>query len=307
MRLVVALGGNAILRRDERGTADEQRVGIREACEGLADLAASGHSLIVVHGNGPQVGALLIQHDAARTTVPPMPLDVLVAQTQGGIGYLLQQELDAALRGRGIPKQVVTVVTEIEVDPADPAFTRPTKPIGPYLSAAEAGRLHRSGVPVVELPGGAWRRVVASPRPRAMVGEQALRALVDLGAVPIVAGGGGVPVIPDDDGYRGVEGVIDKDLAAALVADVADAGALVILTDVDRVIVDRGTKAERAAPQLTVAEAEAALAAGQFPPGSMGPKIEATVRAARAGRRAIIASLGAAGKALHGAGTEIVA
>jgi carbamate kinase len=306
VRLVVALGGNAILRRDERGSADEQRAAIRAACEGLADLAASGHQLIVVHGNGPQVGALMIQHDAARDLVPPMPLDVLVAQTEGGLGYLLQQELDAALRGRGIPKDVIAMVTEVVVDPSDPAFARPTKPIGPYLSTSQAGELRRAGVAVAELPGGAWRRVVPSPRPEAIVEESSIRALVDVGAVPIVAGGGGVPVVPDGEGYRGVEGVIDKDYAAALVADIVDAGALVILTDVDRVVIDRGTKDERSAPQLTVAEATSALEAGQFPPGSMGPKIEAAVRAARAGRRAVIASLTSAGKALHGAGTEIV-
>jgi carbamate kinase len=307
VRLVVALGGNAILRRDERGTAAEQRAAIREACDGLADLAASGHSLIVVHGNGPQVGALMIQHDAAREKVPAMPLDVLVAQTQGGLGYLLQQELDAALRGRGMPNQCVTIVTEIVVDPSDPAFARPTKPIGPYLSKADAGSLRRSGVAVVELPGGAWRRVVASPRPKEIVEEASIRALVASGAVPIVAGGGGVPVVPTDDGYRGVEGVIDKDLAAALVADVVEAGALVILTDIERVILDRGTRNERAVPKMSIEEASAAMANGQFPPGSMGPKIEAAIHAARAGRRAIIASLGSAGKALHGAGTEIVA
>jgi carbamate kinase len=306
VRLVVALGGNAILRRGERGTAAEQRAAIREACDGVAELAAAGDDLVVVHGNGPQVGVLLIQSLAARDVVPPMPLDVLVAQTQGGLGYLLQQELGAALRRREVERAVVALVTQVVVDPDDRAFRRPTKPVGPYLSAAEAAELRRAGVAVVELPGGAWRRVVPSPRPTAIVEAEPLRALLERGAVPIVAGGGGVPVVPSADGFQGVEGVIDKDLAAGLVAEVVGADVLVILTDVERVLIDRGTRSERAAAKLTLEEAQAALDGGQFPPGSMGPKIEAAIGAVRAGRRAIIASLGQASKALDGAGTEIV-
>ncbi len=306
MRLVVALGGNAILRRDERGTAAEQRAAIRDACDGLAALAAGGNDLVVVHGNGPQVGALMLQHASAEAVVPAMPLDVLVAQTQGSLGYLIQQELGAALRRRAIASPVVAIVTEVIVDPADPAFLRPTKPIGPHLSSAAAGELRRSGVPVTEVPGGAWRRVVPSPRPVALVEEAAVRALIAAGMVPVVAGGGGIPVVREGNGYRGVEGVIDKDLAAALVAEVAGADALVILTDVERVIVDRGTRAERAVDKLSIEEAESALARGQFPPGSMGPKIEAAVSAVRAGRRAIIGALSSASAILDGAGTEIV-
>jgi len=306
VRLVVALGGNAILRRDERGTAAEQRAAIRRACEGLAELAMSGDSLVVVHGNGPQVGALLLQHAAAAAAVPPMPLDVLVAQTQGGLGYVLQRELSSALLDRDVDRPVVSLVTQVVVDPSDPAFLRPTKPIGPHLSAAQAGDLRRSGVAVAEVPGGAWRRVVPSPRPRAILEEGAIRMLVEGGVVVIAAGGGGVPIVRDEAGFHGVEGVVDKDLAAALVADVVGAHALVILTDVERVLLDRGTRSERPVATLTVAEASEALANGQFPAGSMGPKIEAAIAAARAGRKAIIASLENAAKALDGAGTEIV-
>lgn len=306
MRLVVAIGGNAILRRDERGTAAEQRTAIRDACDGIAALAATGNDLVVVHGNGPQVGALLLQHASARAVVPAMPLDVLVAQTQGSLGYLIQQELSAALRRRAVPHPVVAVVTQVVVDPADPAFMRPTKPIGPHLSAEAAGELRRSGVPVTEVPGGAWRRVVPSPRPIAIVEEPAIRALNGAGVVPVVAGGGGVPVVREGNGYRGVEGVVDKDLAAAVVADVVAADALVILTDIDRVVLDRGTRTERAVDKLTIDEAEAALAQGQFPPGSMGPKIEAAVAAARAGRKAIIGALSSVAAILDGSGTEIV-
>ena len=306
MRLVVALGGNAILRRGERGTAAEQRAAIDEACEGLAALAAAGHSLVIVHGNGPQVGALLIQHAAAQASVPPMPLDVLVAQTQGGLGYLLQQSLAAAFAVRHVEQTVVSIVTQVVVDPADPAFARPTKPIGPHLSRVGALELRRSGVAVTEIPGGAWRRVVPSPRPLEIIEEDALRSLIEAGVVPIAAGGGGVPVVREGDAYRGVEGVVDKDLAAALVAEFVDADALVILTDVERVLLDRGTRSERAAAKLTLEEAQAALEGGQFPAGSMGPKIEAAIGAVRAGRRAVICSLASAPKALEGAGTEIV-
>jgi carbamate kinase len=307
MRVVVALGGNAILQRGEHGSANEQRAAVREACEGLGELAAAGHDLVVTHGNGPQVGALMIQQHAAEHSVPAMPLDLLVAQTQGQLGYLMQQELTGALRRRHIDNPVASLVTQVVVDAADPAFARPTKPVGPHLSAEQARELRRASIPVTELPGGAWRRVVPSPRPREIVEREALRALVASGVVAIAAGGGGVPVVAEGSGYRGVEGVIDKDLTAALLATAVDADALVILTDVERVVIDRGTRRERAASRLTVADACAALEDGQFPPGSMGPKIEAAVAAVKEGRRAVICGLAQAAKALDGAGTEIVA
>jgi carbamate kinase len=306
VRLVVALGGNAILRRDERGTAAEQRAANREACDGLAALAASDNELVVVHGNGPQVGALMLQNVSAEAVAPAMPLDVLVAQTQGSLGYLMQQELAAALRRRARERPVVSIVTQVVVDAADPAFLRPTKPIGPHLSAAAAGDLRRSGVPVTEVPGGAWRRVVPSPRPIAIVEEEPIRALISAGVTPIVAGGGGVPVVREGSGFRGVEGVIDKDLTAALVVDLVAADGLVILTDVGRVVLDRGTRAERAVDKLAIDEALLAMEQGQFPPGSMGPKIEAALAAVRAGRRAVIGALDAAASILDGSGTEIV-
>lgn len=306
MRVVVALGGNAILQRGERGTATEQRAAVREACEGLADLAAAGHDLVVTHGNGPQVGALMIQQHDAEHSVPPMPLDVLVAQTQGQLGYVMQQELTGALHRRHLEQPVVSLVTQVVVDAADPAFARPTKPVGPHLSAEQARELRRASIPVTEMPGGAWRRVVPSPRPRDIVEREAIRALVEARAVPIAAGGGGVPVVAEGSGYRGVEGVVDKDLTAAILAGAVDAEALVILTDIERVLIERGTRRERPVSRLTADEACAALAEGQFPPGSMGPKIEAAVAAVREGRRAVICALASAAKALDGAGTEIV-
>jgi len=307
VRVVVALGGNAILQRGERGTASEQRAAVREACEGLGELAAAGNELVVTHGNGPQVGALMIQQQAGEVLVPVMPLDVLVAQTEGQLGYVMQQELTGALRRRGLAMPVASVVTQVVVDRADPAFVRPTKPVGPHVSAEHARELKRASIPVTEVPGGAWRRVVPSPRPIEIVERDAIRALADAGIVPIAAGGGGVPVVAEGSGYRGIEGVVDKDLTAALLAAAVDAEALVILTDIDRVIIDRGTRRERAASKLTVAEACAALESGQFPRGSMGPKIEAAVQAVREGRRAVVCSLAATSEALSGAGTEIVA
>lgn len=306
MRLVVALGGNAILQRGERGTASEQRASIREACEGLARLAGGGHELVVTHGNGPQVGALLIQHQVARRAVPPMPLDVLGSQTQGQLGYVLQQELAAALRRHRVARPVATLVTQVVVDPADSAFVHPTKPIGPHLTDDEAEILRRSGAPLVEVPGG-WRRVVPSPRPLRVVEEEPLRALVAAGVVPVAAGGGGVPVVPEGNAFHGVEGVVDKDLTAALLVEVVGAEMLLILTDVEHVVLDMGTERERSVGTLTAAEARKALDEGQFPPGSMGPKIEAALRVVEAGRRAIITSLESAVDALEGgAGTEIV-
>jgi carbamate kinase len=218
----------------------------------------------------------------------------------------MQQELTGALRRRSIDAPVVSLVTQVVVDPADPAFARPTKPVGPHISAEQARELRKMSVPVTEVPGGAWRRVVPSPRPIEIVERDALRALVEAGSVPVAAGGGGVPVVAEGSGYRGVEGVIDKDLTAALLARVADAEGLLILTDVERVVLDRGTRRERAVSRMTVAEACAALEEGQFPRGSMGPKIEAAVAAVKEGRRAVIGALSDAAKVLDGAGTEIL-
>lgn len=304
MRIVVALGGNALLRRGERGTVDEMRAQIAVAAKSIAGLAGRGAGLIVTHGNGPQVGRLLLQNIAASKDVPPMPLDVLGAETQAQVGALLQQTLGPLLA----PAPVVTLVTHVVVDANDPAFDHPTKPIGPYMLAPRAKALQAQGVPVArdELRGG-WRRVVPSPRPVRFVEEDALRRIAGAGIVPIAAGGGGVPVVPDDGGYRGVEAVVDKDLSAALLTRTLGAGALMILTDVEHVVVNRGTDTERSVGKMTVAEARHWLAEGQFGAGSMGPKVEAAIDVVESGGRAIIASLEAAEDAFDGAaGTEIV-
>jgi carbamate kinase len=304
MRIVVALGGNALLRRGERGTVDEMRAQIAVAAKSIGGLAARGAGLIVTHGNGPQVGRLLLQNIAAARDVPPMPLDVLGAESQAEIGALIQQALGPLLA----PSPVVTLITQVVVDPNDPAFENPTKPIGPYMLGPKAKVLQARGIPVArdEVRGG-WRRVVPSPRPVRFVEEDALCRVVGAGVVPIAAGGGGVPVVPDDGGFRGVEAVVDKDLSAALLTRTLEAEALIILTDVEHVMVNRGTDRERSVGRMTIAEARRWLAEGQFGAGSMGPKVEAAIQVVSAGGRAIIASLESAEDAFDGAaGTEIV-
>jgi len=299
VRIVVALGGNAIQRRDQAGTAAEQRAAIREACASLAKLA-DGNELIITHGNGPQVGLLLAQNEAAAPRLPAMPLDVLDAESQGMIGYLLQQELSAALVRSGTPRPVAAVVTQVIVDPGDKAFTYPTKPIGSWLSPEVGLGLKNAGIPVVEVDG-RYRRTVPSPLPIAVVELDAVRALLASGCVPIVAGGGGVPVVREGNGTRGVAAVVDKDRTAALLVRELHADVLLILTDIDAVRVDG-----RPVRRLASDHAALALAAGAFPAGSMGPKIEAALDARSAGARAVIAHLQRAVEALAGeSGTEL--
>lgn len=304
MRVVVALGGNALLRRGERGTIDEQRAQVAVAAKSIGAMARRGAGLILTHGNGPQVGRLLLQNIAAQKDIPPMPLDVLGAESQAEIGSILQQALGPLLA----PAPVVTVVTQVVVDPSDAAFERPSKPVGPYMLAPKARALQARGIAVArdEVRGG-WRRVVPSPRPIRFVEADAIRLMVDAGIVPIAAGGGGIPVVPVDGGYRGVEAVVDKDLSAAVLVQTVEAHMLMVLTDVEHVFVDRGTDRERSIGRMTVAEATRWLAEGQFGAGSMGPKVEAAVSVVVAGGRAIITSLEAAEDAFDGAaGTEIV-
>ncbi|MGZ4206022.1 MAG: carbamate kinase [Actinomycetota bacterium] len=308
MRVVVALGGNAILRRGERGTVTEQRAAVREACDGIARLATEGHELVITHGNGPQVGRLMLQDEAMPDRVPRYTLDVHVAETQGQLGYLIQQELAGALRRAGVTRAVATIVTQVVVDPADPGFADPTKPVGPFLSAKGAAEYRQRGITVKEAAGGGWRRVVASPEPLEIVEADALRALLAAGIVQVASGGGGIPVVRDGDSVRGVAAVIDKDLAAAVLTEAVDAHALLMLTDVEQVIRGYGTEHEEPLSKLSVSDARAGVASGEFPHGSMGEKVLAGARAVEAGARAIIASLDHASAALAGAsGTEIVA
>jgi len=311
-RVLVALGGNAIKKPDEIGTYEAQLRTVRQTAEQLAEMVARGYELVITHGNGPQVGDLLIQQEeGVRRGVPPQPLDVLNAMTQGQIGYMLQQSLQNALRARGIKKPVVTVVTQVLVRPDDPDFRDPSKPVGPFYTREEAERLaQEKGYAIKRVRPGherAYRRVVPSPDPLAIVEGSAIKAMVDMGMIVIAAGGGGVPVVERGGRLEGVEAVIDKDLDGERLAEVVGADVLLILTDVRKVKLNYGQPDERDIDAMSVEEAKRYMAEGHFPRGSMGPKVEACIRFLEAGGElAIIAHLEDALEALEGrAGTRI--
>ncbi|GAC1445257.1 MAG: carbamate kinase [Mycobacteriales bacterium] len=308
MRVVAALGGNALSPTGGTGSVEEMRTSLAATGKALAELVAAGISLVLTHGNGPQVGRILLQQELAAATVPPMPMDVCGAESQGQLGYLIAQALDNCLRAQGLESQVLCLVTQVVVDGRDPAFRRPSKPVGPSYDRPTASRIaHESGHVFAIQPGGGWRRVVASPLPVRLVEEGPLRALVDAGHVVVAAGGGGVPVVEHRGRLRGVEAVVDKDRTAAMLARAVGADRLLILTEVAKVQIGFGTDQARALDSLTVSEARRLLAAGEFPSGSMGPKVQACADFAAAGGTAVIAALSDAAAAARGqAGTAIV-
>lgn len=287
---VVAFGGNALLRPEDPGTTSSQLARAREAVRRLLPILNRGYELIVVHGNGPQVGNVLIQNEEAAARVPPQSLDFCVAQTEGSIGFLLELAFANELPRAGFRKGVVTIVTQVEVDAADPAFLAPSKPIGPFFSREKAEALQESlDWVMVEDAGRGWRKVVASPRPRAVRGVDVVAALINRGHIVIAAGGGGVPIVVSEEGeVRGVEAVIDKDYAASMLAAELSADLFIILTGVEQVAKDFGKPTEEALPVMTVETARRLLGAGQFPPGSMGPKIDAAARFIEAGGREVL-------------------
>ena len=307
--IVIALGGNALAQPGEEGTIAQQFRHTRESLGAIVELAREGWHIAIVHGNGPQVGNELIRNEQSRHLVPPLPLGVLVAATQGWIGYMIQQSLQNALRRAGVQRRVVTMVTQVLVDPDDPELERPTKPIGRTMDEETARALAEElGGEVAETKGG-WRRVVPSPRPTSIVECGMIRALVGAGHLVIAAGGGGCPVyVHEEWGLEGMDAVVDKDRAAAILARDIGADELVILTNVDRVYRDFGTPAQCAVERLTLAEAEEMLASGQLGSGSMAPKVEAAAEFVRGGgARALIARLDQGRQAVAGeAGTEIV-
>jgi carbamate kinase len=308
--VLLSLGGNAILPGRGAGTIEEQFRVTHATMEHVADLLASGVRVILTHGNGPIVGNILIRNELARDRIPPMPLDVCGADSQGGIGYMIQQSLQNCLRQRRVPRLAATVLTQVVVRADDPAFQNPTKPIGPFYTPAEARSLAaRSGWHLAEDSGRGMRRVVASPRPVRIVEESVIRSLFDAGHVVIAAGGGGIPVIEEDGKLRGVEAVIDKDLASVLLALAVRVETLVNVTAVDQVALDFGKPTMRSLSRISVQEAKRWLAEGQFPPGSMGPKIQAAVQFLEGGgREVIITSPPHLREAMDGrAGTRIVA
>ncbi len=302
MRIVIALGGNALLRRGDPMTTEVQRHNIKIAAEAIAPLAA-GHSVVIAHGNGPQVGLLSLQAEAYKGA-EPYPLDVLDAGTQGMIGYLIQQELRNLLPPE---QQVATLLTMITVDPADPAFAQPTKFVGPVYDKAGADKLAAAKGWAFRQDGAAWRRVVPSPQPRQILEIESISWLLERGAVVICAGGGGIPTVhpsTDPGVLAGVEAVIDKDLASELLAEDVGADLFLMATDVDGVYLDWGTSQQRRLGRVTPEE----LAGYQFAAGSMGPKVEAAAQfAAKTGRRAAIGSLAdIAGIVAGTAGTNVV-
>lgn len=309
-RVVVALGGNALLRRGEEDTFENMYRSARLAAERVADIAAAGWEVVVTHGNGPQVGRILLQQEAARRWIHPMPLDVCGAQSQGQIGYLLQVTIGDVFYERGQERPVTTMLTLTRVPVDDPAFEEPTKPIGPFYEKAEADELvsERGWVVKPDAHGG-YRRVVPSPTPYSIVEAPVIRSLVADGVIVIAAGGGGVPVTEQGPRLIGVEGVVDKDLAAAILARDVQASTLLILTDVRRVQRGFGTENATDIDRLSVATARELLVAGEFSAGSMGPKITAGIEFVEdGGIRAAIGDLDDAVAVLDGsAGTTIVA
>jgi carbamate kinase len=311
-RVVVALGGNALLRRGEEDTFDNMYDSARRAAERVVDVAEAGWEIVVTHGNGPQVGRILLQQEAARGWVHPLPLDVCGAESQGQIGYLLQVTIGDVFFERGTERPVSTVLTLTRVRPDDPAFREPTKPVGPFYEEDEARKLSEErGYVMKPDPHGGWRRVVPSPAPYSIVEAPVIRQLVADGVIVIASGGGGVPVIEDGPRLLGVEGVVDKDLAASILARDVEASVLLILTDVERAQRGFGTDRARPIDRMTVSEAEALIQEGQFAAGSMGPKVRAAADFVRWGEgrtRAMIGDLDRAVGILAGrAGTHIVA
>ena len=308
--VVVALGGNAITRENQEGNIYEQFLNTRQSLEGVLELTELGHRVLITHGNGPQIGNELIRVEEAVKLVPTLPLGVLVGDTQGGMGYMIEQCLQNVLHDRGIEREVACVITQMEVDRADPAFKNPTKFVGPFYTREKAEELQRErGWAIKEDKGRGYRRVVPSPLPKEVIEGNIIRMLLDSGVVVIAAGGGGIPVYRDSTGWlEGLDAVIDKDLASALLGNQVGADELMILTGVDQVAVNYGKPDQRFLDSMTIAEAEAYLAEGQFPPGSMGPKISAAINFLRGGgRRVVISSIEKSALAVYGkAGTVLM-
>ena len=286
--IVLAVGGNALLRPEDKGTADDQFKRAKETAENIYPLFEK-YEIVITHGNGPQVGAILLQNENSKKIVPPMPLDVCGAMSQGEIGYFLEQSFHNIFEKKGIIKKIVTVLTRVIVDENDPAFKNPTKPIGPFYTKAEARKLAKErGWTVIEDSGRGWRRVVPSPDPLEIVEKDVIRKIIDSGYVAIAVGGGGIPVIKKDGKLVGVEGVIDKDLASATLGKDIKADKMFILTSVDRVYLNFGTEKQKGIDEMSIKEAEKYMKEGHFKKGSMYPKILAAIRFLRTGGKSVL-------------------
>lgn len=310
MRVVVAFGGNALMDSGGRSSYAEQVVKTRKMCGEILSLFDLGYGVVITHGNGPQVGNLIMQQECLTGTLPPMPLDACDAMTQGQIGYMIEQELRNIFTKNGIKRPVVSLLTQVVVSEKDPAFHNPTKFIGPFFDKNESETLEKErGWRMKEDSGRGWRRVVPSPKPVDIVEKYEIEEMTKRNFVVIACGGGGIPVLLDKKGrLKGIAAVIDKDFAAERLASLIGAEMLLLITSVKQVSVFYGTPDQKELPSMTLKEAERYHAEGHFPPGSMGPKIEAAIKFLRSGgKRAIITSLEGIDAAIKGeGGTEIV-
>jgi len=301
--IVVALGGNAITRETEKGDIYQQFANTRRSLKGICDLIEDGYNVALTHGNGPQVGNMLIRVEAAIDQVPTIPLGVLVADTEGGMGYMIQQTLYNLLHLRNIEKEVVTVLTQVIVDRDDPSILNPTKFVGPFYTEKDVEKIRKErGYIIKKDANRGYRRVVPSPLPKDIFEKKTIKKLVKEGIIVIAGGGGGIPVYVEDDGrLEGVDGVIDKDRFASLLAKEVKADILLILTAVDYVSLNFGTKNQVDLKELTVEEAEAYMDLGHFPPGNMGPKVQAAINFIKnGGKKAIVSSVEKSREAIYG-------
>lgn len=306
---VIAFGGNALLRSGQKGTYQEQIQNVTETCQSLISLVKQGHNIVIGHGNGPQVGNVMLQHEAGKQVfnTQVMPMDFCVSETQGSIGYMIEQGFRNVFAQAGINRNVVTLVTQVVVDKNDPMFQNPTKPVGPYYSKEEADAYaEKTGAIFKEDPkGNGWRKVVASPKPLAVKNIEIVEKLANEGHIVVTVGGGGIPVVEDGNEIRGVEAVIDKDLASAITAVQIRADEFYILTDVPKVYINFRKPNEKALDTITVEEAKKYLAEGHFTEGSMGPKVRAAIYfVENGGKECIITEAGELGN--PACGTRIV-
>jgi carbamate kinase len=307
-RAVIALGGNALIKKGQKGTIYEQFANTRESCRSIVRMIQDGWDVVITHGNGPQVGALVLQNQAARDLTPEMPLGICVAESEGLIGYMVQQCLSNALQREQIEKSVIALITQVIVDPDDPSLTNPTKPIGPYYSEEEALIMLKEGYQMTHQPRG-WRMVVPSPDPLRIVGGEIIRKMLDEGIIVIASGGGGMPVVEKEGwGLDGLEAVVDKDLAAERLAEAVGAQVLLILTDVEKVYLHYNTPKQQPLQKITFDELKQYYLDGEFPPGSMGPKILAALRFLEyGGEKVVISNIEQGWDALQGkTGTVII-
>jgi len=289
-RAVIALGGNALIKEGQKGTIYEQFSNTRKSAKSIVQMIKNGWDVVITHGNGPQVGAILLQNKEAKNITPSMPLGICVAESEGLIGYMIQQCLSNTLKREHIDKSVIALITQVIVDEDDPSLSHPTKPIGPYYTEDEAKQMEKDGIKMIKQPRG-WRMVVPSPDPQRIVESHIIRQMLDDGIIVIASGGGGMPVVEKEGwGLDGLEAVVDKDLASERLAEAIDADLLLILTEVEKVFLDFGTPDQKALDKVTLNELKKYYKEGQFPEGSMAPKILSAIRFLEAGGRKVIIS-----------------